>query len=89
MNISLTPKQEQFIQEQLKSGRYSTSDEVIAQALQLLEEDERNYLHWVEENREKVAVGIEQADKGQLTNGKVAIARVLENILDKTHQSQA
>lgn len=89
MNISLTQEQEQFLEEQLKSGKYSTVDEVIAQAFRLLEEDERHYQNWVEETRKKVAIGIEQADKGQLTDGKVAINRLREKLFKSSNQPKA
>jgi antitoxin ParD1/3/4 len=41
MHISLTLEQEKFVQEQLKKGRYETVEQVISQALQLLEERDR------------------------------------------------
>ncbi len=80
MNISLTPEQEQFIQAKLESGKYETADGVIAEAFRLLEERDRHYEKWVEETRKKIAVGIEQADRGQLTDGKVVIARLREKL---------
>lgn len=38
MNISLTPQQQRLIQEKLKSGKYSTIDRVVDEALQFLED---------------------------------------------------
>lgn len=43
MNVSLTPELEQFIQSQLESGRYASSDELIIAGIRLLEEQERIY----------------------------------------------
>lgn len=80
MNISLTPEQEQFIQEKLNSGKYETADELISEAFRLLEERDKHYEKWVEETRKKVAIGIEQADRGQVTDGRVVIARLREKI---------
>lgn len=87
MNISLKPEQEQFIQEKLRSGKYESIDELIAEALRLLEECDRYYEKWVEETRHKVAIGIEQADRGHVTDGKVVIARLREKI-HKARESQ-
>ena len=78
MNITLKLQQEQFLREKLDSGKYGTIDEVIAEAFRLLEEREKYYQQWLEETREKVALGIEQANRGQLTDGKVAMARLRE-----------
>lgn len=50
MNISLTPQQERLIQEKLKSGKYSTVDRVIDEALQLLEERDRQDENWSAED---------------------------------------
>ncbi len=80
MNISLTPEQEQFIQAKLETGKYETADRVIAEAFRLLEERDRHYKKWVEETRKKIAVRIEQADRVQLTDGKVVIARLREKL---------
>lgn len=38
LTLSLTPKQKQFIQSQLQSGRYPSADEMIDLTLELLEE---------------------------------------------------
>lgn len=66
MNISLTPQQERLIQEKLKSGKYSTVDRVIDEALQLLEERDRQDENWLEETRRKVAVGSAEVAPQQL-----------------------
>lgn len=66
MNISLTPQQERLIQEKLKSGKYSTVDRVIDEALQLLEERDRQDENWLEETRRKVAVGSAEVAVAQL-----------------------
>ncbi|MDF5728226.1 MAG: hypothetical protein PUP92_09350 [Rhizonema sp. PD38] len=42
---------------------------------------------WVEETRRKVAVGIEPADRGQLTDGKVAIATLRLKLLNQASKS--
>ena len=83
MNISLTPEQEQFIQEKINSGKYETADELISEAFRLLEERDKHYEKWVEETRKKVAIGIEQAEKGQVTDGRVVIAKLREKIHQK------
>ena len=41
MNVSLTPQLERFVQSKVKSGRYSSSSEVVREALRLLEEHEK------------------------------------------------
>ena len=81
MNIALKPEQAQFVQNKLESGQYATADELISEAFRLLEERDLAYAKWVEETRKTVAVGIEQAEAGQLTDGRVAIARLRDKLL--------
>ena len=87
MNITFKSEEEQLIQEKLKSGKYATAYEVIVEALRLLEERDKQYEKWVEETREKVAVGIAQLDRGEGIDGKVVIARLREK-LKKSGENQ-
>ncbi len=57
MNIILKPEQEKLIQAKVNSGKYTTVDEVIAEALRLLYERDKHYQKWAEDTRKKVAVG--------------------------------
>jgi antitoxin ParD1/3/4 len=41
MNISLTPKLEQFIRTKVESGRYLSASEVVREALRLLEHKDK------------------------------------------------
>jgi len=41
---------------------------------------QKDYQQWLDETKEKVAAGIEQANRGQLTDGKVAMARLREKL---------
>lgn len=78
MNITLKPPEERLIQEKLKSGQYATVYEVIVEALRLLEERDKQSEKWVEETREKVAVGIAQLDRGEGLDGEAVVAGILE-----------
>lgn len=78
MNITLKPPEERLIKEKLKSGQYATVYEVIVEALRLLEERDKQSEKWVEETREKVAVGIAQLDRGEGLDGEAVVAGILE-----------
>lgn len=86
MNVSLTPKLEQFVQAKVKSGRYLSASEVVREALRLLEE--RDYLREMQLQtlREKIAIGIEQSDRSELFNSEEVIQELLD--IDQTHQAQ-
>ena len=40
MNVSLTPELERFLNEQVRSGRYPTTEEAVTKAVELLKEME-------------------------------------------------
>ena len=76
MNISLKPEYEQFIRSQIETGNYTSADEVIDQAFQLLLERERR----LAELRQKVAVATEQIANGQVTDGGAVFAKLQAKI---------
>lgn len=41
MNVSLTPKLEEFVRTEVSSGRYTSASEVVREALRLLENQEK------------------------------------------------
>jgi putative addiction module CopG family antidote len=45
MEITLTPEAESFIREQLQNGKYASADEVILNAIRLLESQKRPRKH--------------------------------------------
>jgi len=65
MELSLSSDLQQFVDQQIAIGAYGTPSEVVGDALRLLRlhELQRNAL--IEDLREKVAVGIEQLDRGE------------------------
>lgn len=76
MNVSLTPALEKLIQQKVKSGLYNSASEVIREALRLLEEQDRLRRMKLDDLRKDLAVGIEQADRGELTDGKEVFRRL-------------
>ena len=79
MNITLKPEQEQFIQNQLAQGRFPNAEAVINQALQLLQEKQREYEDWVEDVRVKVNEAAAELERGE----GVPLEKVVEQIQAK------
>jgi len=84
MNLTLTPEQEQLIQQQLESGKYMNSSEIITEALQLLEKRDR-YDQWVEEVGQQIDTAAEQLEQGNWVDGEVALAQ----LHDRLHHVQS
>lgn len=67
MNISLTAQLEKIVHDKVKSGLYISSSEVIREGLRLLEERDRIRAEKLEALKREVAIGIEQADRGEVS----------------------
>lgn len=74
MTIALKPEQERLILAQVATGRYANSAEVIDRALELLLEEAA----WIEDTREKVAIGIAELDRGKGVDGPTVMNQMLE-----------
>jgi antitoxin ParD1/3/4 len=93
LNVSLTPELEQFISARVSSGRYQTASEVVREGLRLLEEREERQRSALQELRELVAAGLEEAKRGELLDGEQVMADLLrrheERLRVETGESQA
>lgn len=64
MNVSLTPRLEEFVREKVESGLYNSASEVVREALRLLVEQEKIRQMKAEEVRAEIQKGLDQLDKG-------------------------
>jgi antitoxin ParD1/3/4 len=78
MSISLTIEQEHFIQTKLKAGKYQSAEEVLAVALQLLDEYDRSDAEWVEDVRVKINAAIEVSKRTPPIDGETFVKKMLE-----------
>jgi antitoxin ParD1/3/4 len=67
MNVSLTPELERYVTTKVESGLYQTASEVVREGLRLLKEKEELHLTKLEGLRREIQVGIDQADRGELS----------------------
>jgi antitoxin ParD1/3/4 len=76
MTIHLSGEREQLVRALVQGGQYASEDDVIGEALRLLQErDDQAQLAVL---RREVALGIEQADRGELEvfDPQATLARV-------------
>ena len=76
MNVSLTPALEKLVEEKVKSGLYNSASEVIREALRLFEEQDRLRRLKLADLRREIAIGIEQANRDELIEGKEALRKL-------------
>lgn len=73
MNVSLTVKLEEFVEQKVKTGRYQSASEVIRAGLRLLEEREQERRHNFapanhEQLEEKLVEGLDSGSAGTMTD---------------------
>ena len=66
MDISISDQNIAHIRRKLMSGRYSSTNDVLGEALALLDERDRKLESELAEMRESVRRGTEQADAGEV-----------------------
>ena len=86
LNVSLTPELERFIAARVASGRYQSASEVVRDGLRLLEEREERRQTTLQELRELIAVGLEEAKRGELLDGEQVMADLMRHHEERVHQ---
>lgn len=77
LNISLTPEWERFVNARVASGRYQSASEVVREGLRLLEEREERRQTALQELRQLINVGLDEAKRGDLLDGE----QVMEDLM--------
>ena len=65
MDVQIHPELQRFIDDQLKAGRYDSSDDLINAALATLQAQEELSPEEIEDLRAEVDVGLAEADRGE------------------------
>jgi antitoxin ParD1/3/4 len=76
MNVSLTPDLERLVQEKVTSGLYSSANEVVREALRLLQERDELRRIRLDDLRKEIAIGLAEADRGELLDGEQVMAEL-------------
>lgn len=87
MMIQITEERERFVRSLMQDGGFASEDEVIDTALRLLQElDEQAMLA---ELRREIAIGIDEADRGQLApfDPHATLARIRARQASSENQS--
>lgn len=83
MNVILKPELERLIEKQIQSGKFTYPDEVIEEALHLLEQ-RNHYDQWVDEIGQKIDIAASQLDQGE----GMDIEPVMVQLRQRLYQSQ-
>ena len=87
MKVSLTSELERLVNERVRSGMYSSASEVVREALRLLKERDELPREHLERLRKDVAIGIEQADRGQLA--PLSVRKIKRRLHERLRQARS
>lgn len=76
MNVNLGTVFDKFVAELLEGGMYQTHSEVVREGLRLLKEREELKALRCAELRKQIALGSEQADRGEFVDGEQKFAEI-------------
>jgi len=82
LNVHLGPAFDEFVASLLKSGYYQTQSEVLREGLRLLKEREELKRLRLADNRREIALGSEEADRGESVDGPEAFAKIRRRSAD-------
>ncbi|BAY87161.1 hypothetical protein NIES267_66790 [Calothrix parasitica NIES-267] len=85
MSISLTPELEDFIQSQVESGKYASTEEVIIAGIKLLEQRENIYQGRFEELKREIAIGVEASERGEVIDREVVFRQLEQKLQQLKH----
>jgi antitoxin ParD1/3/4 len=88
MNVSLTAELEQFVEDKVESGDFTSASEVVRAGLRLLKEHEAEHQARLQALRKAVSEGLEQARRGQTKDGVEVFARVRDRSGQSTRRSR-
>ena len=82
MQVILNPELERIVQDRIHSGQYRTPEEVIREALTVLSDRDRLWQERRAERQQQLAVGLEQADRGELVDGAEVFRQLKDRFAD-------
>ncbi len=65
MTVTLPPELHKIVDERVRSGRYTSTEDVIREGLLLLEQRERDAEARLEALRSEIATGLDQAERAE------------------------
>lgn len=89
MDLTALPDEvKELVRAQLEAGRFQSVDEVVVEALRLLQEREELFASHRDELRVQVAEGVAAEERGELRDGHEAIADVRRRIDERLRNGE-
>ena len=76
MNVNLGPTLDKFVADLVRTGLYQSQSEVVRAALRLMKAREQARKAEIARLRREIAIGVEQADRGELLDCEAVFAAI-------------
>jgi antitoxin ParD1/3/4 len=83
MNVNLGPTFDAFVEKMLKSGLYQSQSEILREGLRLLKEREELKQARLAELRREIAIGVEEAERGELFDGPKVMREIRQRLKNR------
>jgi antitoxin ParD1/3/4 len=87
MNLTFTPELEQFIQDQVLSGKYSSPEAVILAAVKLLKIQENIYQGRFAELQQEIMLGVAASERGEVIEGETLFLQLQQKLNQRRETS--
>jgi antitoxin ParD1/3/4 len=84
LTVSIPPELEEFVSSRVASGRYGSAKDVVSEGLRLLEKLELADEAHLQSLRPAIAIGLEQARRGELLDGDEVFKSLKDRIRSKS-----
>jgi len=78
MNVNLGPTLDKFVADLVRTGLYQSQSEVVRAALRLMKAREQARKAEIARLRREIAIGVEQADRGDVLEASEVFAEIRE-----------
>ena len=86
MTVHLTPELEQLVQNKIQSGRYNSANEVVQEALLLIERKDDMRAVQLQEFRNRIDKGLAESERGEDADGETFMRAMIEDL--DTHEAK-
>lgn len=88
MNIFLQPELEQYLQEKVSKGQYSSIDEAVSEGIRLLINRDEVYSGRFEKLKGEIMIGVEASEKGEVINADSVFERLQQKLNESRIQQE-
>ncbi|MEM9544045.1 MAG: type II toxin-antitoxin system ParD family antitoxin [Cyanobacteria bacterium P01_E01_bin.42] len=85
MQVTLQAETEQYLQEKVKQGQYSSIDEAIEESVKILIARDKVYQGRFEELQREIAIGVAASERGEVIDREGLFLHLSQKLEQRSH----